>query len=1018
MLMGEVVSMTKTDLVCSLLAAVAAGALAGCGGSGRCVCPQEKVGTIAFERTEDFAPVTLGTRTKAARELLFFAEFLNKYGMFQNYLHYWIDRPLYWNRATRPEKMAYETPESVAVHARQLQKYMLDGLDVFANLKQNKSRGIGQLNDWFVQGGFDDLKILPIISYGESVAKYGPNPEAFKTAISTAQADPRFPRLRGKVLVPTYNYRLFKAEQHKTFMADLVKALGNDDFILCGQINAGVQRAAEQAYRRNGKLTDGERTAFETDIRSVLDVAGGIQLGVLEQVREPEGPYCTHYSTRFFDEVTAPTVSRILAEPQYRDKVVGFYIQQGYINNHSGHNHAEDGTSTLRRCLRSALKLNPDYLLLFEWNELNENTMFQPTVWNGQAVGRIIRWHSRLMKGLGPDVYPGDDTTVPDLTLSHRATVKVGEVLDFEILNVPDGVRKGSVKVQLKLFDEKGAPVTAFPVETIDETKFGAISYRMTTAGFRGGDELVPVLVADGKAYDGFHPIRISPTVSWNYKSVRQSLRDRLETTGNGDAEVSVALKRRDAASPGEKGRDAASPRRGYDFACRAAFKEPLASVELVCNENEQDAAGIDGEYDRANSEIVRIVFTAPPRKGVRDGEITVKVDGAKGCRFHNVWIANVDPGVIRPLKDGSGFTTRALIWSEELTFFVEVPKKDAAGAVLDISVKSKATPCEPVKVPVGVVLEKGICSAVLNDNAVRVDVRLKDDLADLPPHLKTKTCDWTGETVTDVREPVFHFRAVSESGRIWRSKPIRAAALPTELAEYAAYDEYAHVATTVRAPTALIPQIDYVFDPSAGAALANTWERFYDAQLGGGFPSDQAYSGGPHPADGRRDPVWVKDAGTWCLRFDGTNDYVNLPKEAFPQAAFTLSMEVKPEFAGVKQMTLFRHFDRIRGSLSLFIRDGKLFATWGDKDLSKEPRFETGLAVKDGAWNDISVAYDFKEFVFRVNGSERRFPWSGRAWCFKPSIFGGHDKQELSGGKDQPAYYRGLLRKLSIRHR
>lgn len=960
---------------------------------------KERIGAVAYERTEDFAPVRIGDRARREKETLVFAEFLNKYGMFQNYLHYWIDRPLYWDRAMRPERMAYETPESFATHAQQLRKYGLDGLDVFANLKQNKSRGIGILNDWFVQGGFDELKVLPIISYGESVDRHGPNPDAFKVAISTAQADPRFPRIGGKVLVPIYNYRLFTAEQHRKFMADLKAALGNDDFILCGQINAPLQRRLEQIYRRNGKLSAAEQAELERAVREVLDVADGIQLGPLEQIREPEGPYCSHYSTRFFDNCTAPTVKRILAEPKYADKVIGFYIHQGYINNHSGHNHAEDGTSTLRRCLRSALTLNPDYLLFFEWNELNENTMFQPTVWNGQAVGRIVRWHSRLLKGLGPDVYPGDDTSVPDLTLSHRATVKVGEVLDFEILNVPDGVRTGSVKVQLKLTDETGALVTAFPVETIDETRFGAISYRMPTVGFRGGDELVPVLVADGKVYNGFHPIRISPTVSWNYKAVRQSLRDRLVVKG---ADVSVTK--------------TASGR--YAYSADLAFGEKLASVELIAGENEQDAAGLADEYDRANNEIVRVVFTAPSGKGIRDGKITVRVPGTKGCRFHNVWIANVDPGVIRPLKDGSGFSVNALIWSEELTFFVEIPKTDAAKAKMEVSVASKATPCRSATIPVATVLGKGICSAVLNDNGVRVDVRRKDDLADLPPHLRSETCRWTGETVTDVRHPVFHFRAVSELGRIWRSRPIRPEPLPSETAEYAVYDEFAHAAVQAKAPMALVPEIDYVFDPSTQAALANTWERFYDAQLGGGFPSDQAYSGGPHPPVGDRAPAWTKDGGAWCLRFDGTNDYINLPKEAFPQAAFTLAMEVKPDLAGAKQMTLFRHFDRIRGSLSLFIRDGKLFATWGDKNLSKEPRFETGLLVRDGAWNDISVSYDFKEFVFRVNGVEKRFPWTGRAWCFKPSIFGGHDKQELSGSKDQPVYYRGLLRKLSIRHK
>ena len=955
---------------------------------------------MAFERTEDFTPVTLGARPRAAERPLFFAEFLGKYGMFQNYLHYWIDRPLYWDRAMRPERMEYETAASFAVHAEQLSKYQLDGLDVFARAKTTDGRdNLAKFDEWFVQSGHPELHILPIIGYGEAVNRTGPDPAAFKTAISAAQANPRAPRFGGKVLVPTYNYRMFTAEQHRKFLADLTQALGNDDFILCGQPNISTMRKLQGAYRRNGRLTSSEKSELEQMLREVLEVAGGIQLSPLEQIREPEGPYCTHYSTEFFDKELAPLALKLLNEPQYRNKALGFYIHQGYINNHSGHNHAEDGTSTLRRCLRSALKLNPDYLLLFEWNELNENTMFQPTVWNGQSVSRIIRWHSRLMKGLGPDVYPGDDTSIPDLTLSYRATVKVGEVLDFEILNVPDGVRKGTLPVQLRLSNCEGRLVQTFPAEKIDETKFGAITYRASTAGFRGGDELRVTLVADGKTYDAFHPIRISPTVSWNYKAVRHSLRDQLKAK-KGEVEV----------------RKVADGK--YAYSVDIAFDEPLASVELMVNENEQAAAGLQSEYDRTNFELLRLCFTAPPKEGVRDGLIRIETKGSTRCRFHNVWTANVDPGVIRPLKDGAGFTTGALIWGEGPSFLIEVPKDEADQVELAISVNSKKTPCVPVTIPVKSALKFGIAAAELNEAGVRVDALRQENLADLPPHLKTTTCTWDGETETSVHAPVFHVRAVSESGRIWRSAPVRAEPLSTELSTYAVYDEFRHRPTTAEAPSDLMPEIRYLFNPQSGAALGNTWERCYDATLGGGFQSDKTFSSlAIAPPSGRRAPAWVKEDGAWCLRFDGVNDYISFPREAFPQAAFTLAFVIKPELAGVRQMTLFRHFDSVRGSLSLFVRDGQLFATWGDKNLSREPKFETGLEVKDGEWNKISVRYDFNEFVFRVNGVEKRMPWQGRAWSFKPSVFGGHNKAELSGSSEKPVYFKGLLRNLAIRH-
>ncbi len=951
-----------------------------------------------YSRRENFVPPELGARPRAGNKPFLFAEFLFKYGMFQNYLHQWIDRPLFCNRALRPERMAYETLPSLAVHAAQLRKCGLDGFAVFANLKFGKSQMVSQIDDWLVQGGFNDLRVLPIISYGESVDRYGPNFDAFKTAISAARASPRFPRLNGKVLVHTYNYRLFSREEHRRLNARLVETLGNDDFILCGQLNAGLQRKLERAYRAAGRLTTAQMQELEAEVRSVLDVAGGIHLNPLTQEREVEGPYCSHYSTKFFDEVLGPLVRRILAESAYADRVLGFYVFQGYINPFSGHCHAEDGTDTLRRCLHCALKYNPDYLVFFEWNEVNENTMFQPTVLNGRAIGRLIRWYSRFMHGLEADVYPGDDTNTPNLTLSHRSTVKAGEVLDFEILNIPDGVRQGLVRGQLKLLNPQGEQVMSFPEEIFDETRLGAISYRMSTAELKGGDVLVPVLTVADKTYTGFHPIRISPTVAWNYKSLRQSLRDQLLPVR---AETSVQ-----SPLPGR-----------YAYSVAAEFGEKLASMELIANENEQDAAGQAAEYDRASNEVVRIAFTAPPKHGVRGAGIKVKVEGAHSCRFHNVWMANVDPGVIRADKDGTGFSVRALIWSEPLAFYLEVPKSMASNAVLAVKVDTPAREGTPLRLPLSTVLAKGICSGVFNDDGARVEATRFPRLADLPPLLGQTTCRWQGETASDVHAPAFHFRAISENGRIWRSPPIRAEALPAAMAKYPAYDEFAYRVMTATAPAALIPQIDYAFDPATGASLANTWERSFDAQLGGGFSSGQAFSSSIQPPPGRRDPQWVQTDGAWALYFDGTNDYVSLPKEAFPQAAFTLTMEIKPRLSGVKQMVLFRHFDRVRGSLSLFIREGRLFATWGDRELTREPQFETCLEVRSDEWNEIVVTYDFREFVFRVNGVERRFPWTGRAWCFKPAIFGGHDKIELSGSREAPGYFRGWLRKLSIRH-
>ena len=978
--------------------------LGGCGVSapsvGMADYVEEDAAGLVCERKENFVQPRIGKRRRLSKETLLYAEFLNKYGMFQNYLHYWIDRPLYCDRALRPKAFAYETPESFAVHGAQLRKAGLDGLDVFVSAR--RSGQIAQLDGWFEKAGTPELNILPIISYGEAVDRSGPDVKGFAAAVRAVQGGNRATRINGKVLIPTYNYRMFSAEQHKAFMRELRAELGNDDFILCGDLNQRVVARLQGSFRRNGSLNADETKELEAALREVLDATGGIHLTATEKIRTPNGQYCTYYDLSFFERCTAPLVERLLALPEYRDKVLGFYVHQGYVNHMTGHDASEEGTFSLRSNLASVLKLNPDYLIFFEWNEVNENTMFQPTVWGGHVAGRILRWHSRFLKGLPPDPYPGDDVSIPPLALTYRATAKCGEVLHFEILNVPDGVWTKPMKVQLRLEDIEGRRIAAFPVETVDPEKLGSIDYRISTVGLKGGTVLVPTLVADGRLFDGFSPIRIDPTVSWLYKTVRQSLRERLSPTG--------------LAASVKKGRDGM-----YAFSVKGDFGEPLASVELIENENEHTACGIEGEYDFASNAVLRLAFTVPRDGVVRDGEATVRVDGASGCRFTPLWLANIDPGKMRMLEDGSGFTVNTLFWTQETAYFIQVPKSQLDEAKICVKFRAKGDDSfVPVEFSAKTVADRGLAGAVINPRtAHRVDVRRVFDLPDLPPHLKARSVDWRGRVETRTPYPVWHFRAIAESGRMWRSRPFRAEAIPSGDIVVPVFDEVAHRPAVATSPAALVPRLEYDFDPAGGATLKNSWNPFFDAYLGGGIFYSEAYSGVSTGkiAPGDRAPKWVQDEGRWCLRFDGVNDYVNFPREAFPQAAYTLTMEVKPEFDAKRPMTLFRHFCWIRGSLSLFILDGELFARWGDKNLSREPSFKTGLKVRNGEWNEIVASYDFREFTFRVNGQERRFPWSGRAWAFKPSIFGGHDKTELGCGNEKPSYFRGLLRRLAIEH-
>ncbi|HNX05560.1 MAG TPA: hypothetical protein PKI32_08655, partial [Opitutales bacterium] len=682
---------------------------------------------VSFRRTEDFAPLEIGSRRRTAPETLLFAEFQVKYGMFHNYLHIWIDRPLFWDRALRPNDFRYETADSLAVHARELKNAGLDGFNLFVGKKQ--IREIVQFKEWLSEKGFKDYAILPTLGYGDDGHRTA-DPEGFIAALKVAKEDPTFPRINGKILLPTYNYTMFKPEEHRVMIEKLNAAVGKGTFSICGAVDGGLLYTLGQAYERNGKLSAAETAELDKGIVDALEVADGLQVMASEMKRPYDGQYCSIYDFSFFDTCMAPALERVYARPEYRNKVLGFYVLQGYVNHMSGNDKSEDCTGTMRRFLRSVARTNPDYLLFFEWNEVNENTMYQPTVWGGRTAARILRWHSRHLKGLPPEPYPGDDTSVPPIGLTYRALAKPGEELHFEILNIPDGVVNGPLKIQLELRRNDGATVAMFPVDEIDATRFGAVDYQVDTLGFSGAEMLVPTLKVNGRRYEGFAPVRIDPTVSWNYKTVRQCLRALLVPKGA----VTTVAKRDDGR---------------YEFGCKAEFPEKLASLELVGNEDELAAMGMDREYDFESNHVVQLQLSTP-RAGAGWGLLEVKVNGANGCRFTPHYTANVNSGVPAVNADASGFKVHTLFWGARVGYFLQIPKAAVPEAVtIEVSRPDKQG-WQTVRLPLDVILRQGAAGGILDEaSSFRVDADRLMCLPDLPPHLKTDKVDWTGKVAT-----------------------------------------------------------------------------------------------------------------------------------------------------------------------------------------------------------------------------------------------------------------------------
>ena len=964
-------------------------------------------GEIPFERTEDFAPVTVGPRVRQTSRTFVYAETVGQYSLFQNFLHRWLDRPLHFSRSLRPTsgKFVYSTPECFRMARDEAMRYGIDGFGVFGNYRGR----IGPFKEMVAwnHGREGEFAVLPLVFYTLSGDGFVASADGIVNLIRTAGAPPVAVTADGRKLLGVYNFRSATVDAQRQLLDEVRKLAKDERYALPGQLEERVVMRLARNFRKAGRLTDDERAELERMVDGVLAATDGLHLRESEYWRPADASYMSYIDHGFLDGCLRPVLLAAYARPENRGKVLSFHVMQGYLNNLSGMNHGEFGTRSLRRCMASALALNPDFLLLFEWNEENENTMFQPTVRNGEAVGRIMHWYSCLLRGESASPYGSDDNAVPSITLSYRVTFKPGERLEFELLNVPSGEAVPSHTVRLALQDREGRCLRAFPQETLRTDVFGAVTYAVPGEAFPVGAPIVPVLTVDGRAVQGFHPIRPDATRCVDYKCVRQSLRDL-------PAMAKQTFRLQPSGAPGE-----------YAFEADIACAEELTSVELVCDEDEVAAFDPTNEYDRDRFDIVRLaMYTAPGFSG--PAPLQIAVTGAPGVQLRQEWKANVNPGRIETRGDGV-FGLRTQWFADETPYFLLLPKGTAATAVAHFSSDFLMGTGVTSSIPLQVVLERGFC-AVAPDakRGFRIDARRFDALPDVPPPLHAKSVSWRGKVRSDSPAPVFHLREIASSGRIWRSHPVAPPAADLSRSEtLPVYSEWERRAKDVMVPSALIPSIEYDFTPDCGAAIAAKGMPRHGASLGGGYVYCDAFNGGrafreasPGFANA---PEWVREDGRWLLRFDGGNDYLHAPNETFPIGAFTLKAEFRPRY-GAENMVVFRHAGQGRGSLQLFIVRGRLYAMWADRDYYdsklRTARFDTGLEVANGEWNALEASYDLRTIRFRLNGREWSKPFDRRAYLFRPMLFGGHAITTDIAPSGPLVWFKGDLRALSVRHR
>lgn len=948
---------------------------------------------LVVDRQVDEPSTTNGSRARVAPTTLVFPEMQYQYSLYRNYLIDYLDRPLLCDRSLRPTTTAYTTAESYLRDIASARDHGFDGTGSLAVpsvslytqamgwLDANPARAAGHLE-------------FPEFAFGSfpTFSTTDPHYVNARTVLQRAIGSPYSPSIAGRIPVVTYNSGYVANGVIQQFVAALRAEFG-DVFALVGQLV--VDQSDSDAYVRDGAWSTTVQDKYRARITELLGVYDGLQLEMPTRSRGLDYRFEAQFG--LFDSEILPMVQSALALPANTGKLLAAQVRQGYANQFTMLTDGEFGTARLRHTLDRLVGLNPDIVFFFEWNEFNENTCVAPTMRNGLALRRILHHYTRRLKGLAATALPGDDVATPPLVLSHRDEVKLGEKLEIELLNVPDTTTSSTYQVTVGLHDVDGNLVALLGTETFDRSLLRAVTYMMPSEQFAGVDVLCPRLtVTTGAAsitHTNLEHIRVHPTISRRYPTVRQSLRDlttpsafSFDATAVGTSEVRLEL----------------------SLTCG----ESLHSVEVLENGIPFHAVDSDNEYDLGSAVLLRA--STQSRLG-RYEDVTLTVTGSTGWQFHRAdrqQVLNVN-------RVGDTVTFRAYVSAARNHWYVTVPSADVATTQVAVTLGTQVAQTAAVADVVGSG-QVGQSFYTATDRDTHIDWRDDRRMPDIAAVLGTPTA------VIDVTrrsaEPygVYQVRAVTSSGRQFRSAPVMPRRSPGTTTLLPVVSETTGQAVSVAARQALVPEITYALaTPASGDVLTNSHHPSMNGELGGGLCYQEPFSAGTAVTAGiSHVPTRAVVDGRPVLTFDTAQSWISLPIEAFPRGAFTLIMEVKPTVAAGTPYVVFRHFSTIVGSITVFVdAGGQLVATFVDRKIVTHT-YLTGLTVPANTWSELSVAYDLTAWRFAVGVANATVttPTPLLAMYAKPAAFGGHTT--VTAGLPAGAVpYRGHLASLTIRH-
>ena len=790
-------------------------------------------------------------------------------------------------------------------------------------------------------------------------------------------------RIGGKALILSYRFANSNPPERLKMKMERMRREFGDTFMFVCDISKILN--PDEALEK-GRLSDATVEKYKELVRSYLRVCDGVIVGdgfsVMKFDRDERVFFSSHYRQ------IAGLLKETVNESEFKGrKLLGLSAiithQNPTIEFWTAN---EDGLMTLTESLEIACEAQPDVILMPEWDEFNENTCVGPTLANGFSVKRVLKYFRYRLGKEELSPCKGDDTSLPNLIVSYRRNVSPGERLIVDVLNVPDGVRKGALEVKVEILDPEGNVLFASAAQHADESELRHLRVPVDSAALSEKTRSARVRVKwskDGvsKVLDeGLHPISLQPANGWCKKEIHQPLRDLAGVCPT--SEISCSGGRLTATLKCDV------PIR-YAFVCangqiQHVAGDPESGCMKFCEDDSCAVFAISG-VSPAFIDLRRFEYRL---NGVSSAQWLDRKGVCTGTVFKTDWLSKVgDP------------------------YYVRFPKSEIAGASLDIDFGDVFKG----RIPLKSAFDEGAYVLGGAKGAQFSVTRFKRQS-------RYPSCAGKREVSFDVAldgdrpSMMYHVQVVTMGGKTWRSRPfvVEPRSAPVPMTAKSAVDG---TLRKVVLPRARVPRIKYDFSGDTGDYLPTDDRMLHFATVLGGQYSmatlwNRSSTGGTDAPLGVW-PDWAKvessapvrtaeaDRGM-SLSFDGADDFVLFPWESVPQnSAYRISFSMLPlETAG--KIALFRS----KSLLNVDIENGILHV-----QAAGLRRTSTGLGISGGRWHDIELSHEGDAFKVSVDGKIFSAPAKLPSIFMSPVAFG----LPLRGTKDKP--FKGRIRDLVFDH-